>query len=1346
MSLNTILQYDFRTPGDLSPNNLNGLINNGCELNQSGASISLKSASFDGNSQYISIPQFTTPTNGITFTFWFRSINTVTWGRIFDFGNNAGSDNILAYINNNNLGFSVYKMVNNVMKSTQYDNVLGYSINSGNWIHIVWILNTNNSWTLYVNGSIVSNPGSNPGTGYYPTSMTRSRNYIGKSNWADPYFIGNICDFRMFDGILTQDNITNIYNTTNYLNYVSYKPSINNAISLTANTVMCKWSELNIASNSNMAISFTINISPSPNMWRNIVHISNTGNNCCNPGDRLPGIWIGNNDNNSKTPFILVCIDIITNPAKDGANQPIFTPSLQTGIDYTFVISLFNTTISIFCNQDPSKNVSKNFGAGFLQVNPNTPVYISDPWHATDNFKIKDIIFYNNAYNKTSYLNYVRYKPSIGKEISLVNTQICMWPELNIASNLNMAVSFTIKIQNTNPNFRNILHISNGGDSNSLGTRSPAFFIIPNSTTFHICSDVLNTVNNWNNTTKSLTLNTEYKIVISWFINKVFFFCSDPSKNESFDLLNTIFGNSNNTKVYLCDPWYTTVGGFTIKDFIFYNKTLNQQDADHIFKDTPIPIIPWKYVPSIGNYIKLFQNNYVTKWSNLNINDSSNMSVSFVIKLTTTSADFRNIFHISNNNSNSSRVPGVWINYNSSKALLIINDTTNAANVNFLTGELTINLETKVDIVWNGQNVHIYFNGILNTIYDYVTPLVKASDNAYFYLSDPWYTTVGGFMIKDFTFYNGNSINPPTSNDNYQYIGCYNDKEQRAIPNYVGNVSRKEYCKEFAISNKAKLYGVQSNGQCFIGNDINSALQYGPVTTDCPELGGTMTNQVYSIDEPSYSFWSSYGITDSTKMTLSFIINIKAINPSFRSITHVSNNGGDCCNPGNRVPAVWITAGSLSLYIRNDTNTINDDGFITNNLPPNIDIKVDITWNGKKVYVYFNNELKNIYNFSAELIKAIPNAVVYVGPDKWYPTSVDYTIQNLTFANGSTINPPTSNKVYNNIGCYNDNSSNRAVPNYMGIVSSVNDCQEYAISQNSSVFGVQNSKDCYIGNSINDALKYSEATNCSNMGGPLANQIYSIEGIPQPTYKYLNCYNDDSKVHAVPDLLGTVKNIYDCEVLAKNKAYTLYALQNGGQCYGSNNITQAQQYGIQNDKSKCTTLGGLNTNQIYTNIENVNSNPVMPNMLESINNYTYQGCYNNNDNTAIPTLLNKDLKDAATCSEIAFTKGYNTFGLTDGGCYGSSDIGQAKSQGKNDAPYYCGTSGSSRAYQIYYRDTGVYPFPPDKKYLEIKNFSEKFSNYSDNENNNTNNSRVKLFKFLIMVIFIIILIYLIYCI
>jgi len=745
MSLNTILQYDFTNPTDLSPSNLEIVIWNGCRIKQPGASISLKSANFNGNSQYIAISKFTTPANGITFTFWFRSVNTVTWGRIFDFGNGSSSDNIIAYINNGNLGLSVYHNTNG--QKTQYDDVLGYNVNFGNWIHIAWVLNTNNSWTLYVNGSIVPNPGSNPGTGYYPLSIPRSNNYIGKSNWNDPYFIGNICDFRMFDGILTQNDIINIYNTstTNYLNFVRFKPSINNAISLTANTVMCNWSDLNIASNSNMAISFTINISPSSNMWRNILHISNTGGNCCNPGDRLPGIWIGNNNNNPNTPFILVAID-----ATNGPNQTIVTPSLQIGIDYTFVISLFNSIINIFCKQDSTKNASRNFGAGFLQVNPNTPVFTSDQWHPTDNYKIKDLIFYNN--------------------------------------------------------------------------------------------------------------------------------------------------------------------------------TLNQWDANNIFKGPPTPIIPWKYVPSIDNYIKLFPNNYVTRWSNLNIIDSSNMSVSFVIKLTNPNADFRNIFHITNDNTNSSRVPGVWINYQSSLSLLIINDTTSALNVNFLTGPLTLNVDIKVDIVWNGQNVHIYFNGILNTIYIYTTPLVKASDNAYFYLSDPWYPTEGGFLIKDFTFYNGSSINPPTSDQIFNYIGCYNDTDQRAIPNYVGMVTTTDQCKEFAISNKATLYGVQYGGQCFVGTDITSAVKYGK-TSNCPPLGGAWNNQIYSVNAPTYKLWSSLNITDSKNMSLSFTINIQKINDNLRGIVHVTNSGSNSSNLGDRVPAIYVTPKASSLAIMNDSNT--PTGFFT---------------------------------------------------------------------------------------------------------------------------------------------------------------------------------------------------------------------------------------------------------------------------------------------------------------------------------------------------------------------------------------------------------------------------------
>jgi len=82
-------------------------------------------------------------------------------------------------------------------------------------------------------------------------------------------------------------------------------------------------------------------------------------------------------------------------------------------------------------------------------------------------------------------------------------------------------------------------------------------------------------------------------------------------------------------------------------------------------------------------------------------------------------------------------------------------------------------------------------------------------------------------------------------NPNFKHIGCYKDTENRAIPRSMGTVSSHEKCKEIAISNNSNIYGVQNNGQCFIGNDINSAMKYGE-TGNCPTLGGSFTNQVYT--------------------------------------------------------------------------------------------------------------------------------------------------------------------------------------------------------------------------------------------------------------------------------------------------------------------------------------------------------------------------------------------------------------------------------------------------------------------------------------------------------------------
>ena len=156
------------------------------------------------SSQYVQITDaFTTASTGMSFSFWFRSNNTSLWGRIFDFGNGSWSDNIIAFINGGNLGFSVY--FGNT--STQINNVIP-SINNNNWHHITWTLDTSKNWKIYLDGNLyISYANMN-----YPKTIQRSLNYIGKSNWSsDPYFNGAIDDFRYYSRVLTSSEVTDIY-------------------------------------------------------------------------------------------------------------------------------------------------------------------------------------------------------------------------------------------------------------------------------------------------------------------------------------------------------------------------------------------------------------------------------------------------------------------------------------------------------------------------------------------------------------------------------------------------------------------------------------------------------------------------------------------------------------------------------------------------------------------------------------------------------------------------------------------------------------------------------------------------------------------------------------------------------------------------------------------------------------------------------------------------------------------------------------------------------------------------------------------------------------------------------
>jgi len=166
----------------------------------------LKSIAFNSNlNQYMTTSPFYTTNNGLSFACWFKADpSNGTWARIFDFGNGAGIENIILFINSGNLGFSVLQAASSYQKENVIPNVC-----DNTWRHIAWTMDSSKGWLIYLNGVLTKTYSD----GFYPNSVMRNYQYIGRSNWAvDPYLMGCIADFRIYNTAISQTDITNIFN------------------------------------------------------------------------------------------------------------------------------------------------------------------------------------------------------------------------------------------------------------------------------------------------------------------------------------------------------------------------------------------------------------------------------------------------------------------------------------------------------------------------------------------------------------------------------------------------------------------------------------------------------------------------------------------------------------------------------------------------------------------------------------------------------------------------------------------------------------------------------------------------------------------------------------------------------------------------------------------------------------------------------------------------------------------------------------------------------------------------------------------------------------------------------
>jgi len=191
-------------------NYLDGILENNATINNDGITYNTKSVYLNSSlQQHITIPPFTlTNTNELSITFLYKSNDTTTYNRVFEFSDYLGDQQ-------NNICFNILNEVTmqfyvstSASGNRIFDtSITGATFNDNNWHHIAIIIGTN-SIRFYTDGSLLLNSDFDG----LPTSATYSTNYIGRPTVAN-YYYGNIhlSNFRMFHSALSDGTLYNIY-------------------------------------------------------------------------------------------------------------------------------------------------------------------------------------------------------------------------------------------------------------------------------------------------------------------------------------------------------------------------------------------------------------------------------------------------------------------------------------------------------------------------------------------------------------------------------------------------------------------------------------------------------------------------------------------------------------------------------------------------------------------------------------------------------------------------------------------------------------------------------------------------------------------------------------------------------------------------------------------------------------------------------------------------------------------------------------------------------------------------------------------------------------------------------